>query len=340
MSGVTLALIAAAIFGFQNAAARRGVITATPLHGMIITVPTVVPLLALISYCLGGLAAMQTWSYQTYMLAGAAGVMHFVIGRFSNYNSMQALGSTLSTPIQQLSTVASLFCAVIILGESLTGMNIFGIALVSIGPALLIAGRRRYASSEVDTTFVPDLKRGILHGMVCVVGYGGSPILIVLALQSAGGLASGEKLVETYLAGGAFAHSSAILLFSYIFASACVIIMGLNSNGFNSLSSMSREGLRWFLLSGFMIAVSQVFRYAALALAPVSVVVPIQRLSVIFRLLFNWYLNRQYERIETRIVIGIILSVFGAAALGVDTTVALKWLDLNPVIYSILNWRL
>ena len=340
MSGVTLALIAAAIFGFQNAAARRGVITATPLHGMIITVPTVVPLLALISYCLGGLAAMQTWSYQTYMLAGAAGVMHFVIGRFSNYNSMQALGSTLSTPIQQLSTVASLFCAVTILGESLTGLNIFGIALVCIGPALLIAGRRRYASSEVDTTFVPDLKRGILHGMVCVVGYGGSPILIVLALQSAGGLASGEKLVETYLAGGAFAHSSAILLFSYIFASACVIIMSLNSNGFNSLSSMSREGLRWFLVSGFMIAVSQVFRYAAFALAPVSVVVPIQRLSVIFRLLFNWYLNRQYERIEAKIVIGIILSVFGAAALGVDTTVALNWLDLNPVIYSILNWRL
>ena len=340
MSGVTLALIAAAIFGFQNAAARRGVITATPLHGMIITVPTVVPLLALISYCLGGLAAMQTWSYQTYMLAGAAGVMHFVIGRFSNYNSMQALGSTLSTPIQQLSTVASLFCAVTILGESLTGLNIFGIALVSIGPALLIAGRRRYASSEVDTTFVPDLKRGILHGMVCVVGYGGSPILIVLALQSAGGLASGEKLVETYLAGGAFAHSSAILLFSYIFASACVIIMGLNSNGFNSMSSMSREGLRWFIVSGFMIAVSQVFRYAAFALAPVSVVVPIQRLSVIFRLLFNWYLNRQYERIETKIVIGIILSVLGAAALGVDTSVALNWLDLNPVIYSILNWRL
>ena len=75
------------------------------------------------------------------------------------------------------------------------------------------------------------------------------------------------------------------------------------------------------------------------ALAPVSVVVPIQRLSVIFRLLFNWYLNRQYERIETNIVIGIILSVFGAAALGVDTTAALDWLDPNPVIYSILNWR-
>ena len=114
------------------------------------------------------------------MLAGAAGVMHFVIGRFSNYHSMQALGSTLSTPIQQLGTVASLFCAVTILGESLTGLNIFGIVLVSIGPALLIMqgdGDMRQAKS--DTTFVPDLKRGILHGMICVVGYGGSPILIV-----------------------------------------------------------------------------------------------------------------------------------------------------------------
>ena len=79
MSGVVLALISAAIFGFQNAAARRGVITATPLQGMIITVPTVVPLLAVISFGLGGFAAVQTWDHETYILAGAAGVMHFVI---------------------------------------------------------------------------------------------------------------------------------------------------------------------------------------------------------------------------------------------------------------------
>jgi hypothetical protein len=49
------------------------------------------------------------------MLAGAAGVIHFAIGRFSDYHSMQAPGSTLSTPIQQLGTVASLFCAITIL---------------------------------------------------------------------------------------------------------------------------------------------------------------------------------------------------------------------------------
>ena len=54
MSGIFLAILSAAIFGFQNAAARRAVVTATPLQGMIITVPTVVPLVAVICYFLGG----------------------------------------------------------------------------------------------------------------------------------------------------------------------------------------------------------------------------------------------------------------------------------------------
>ena len=75
MSGIFLAILSAAIFGFQNAAARRAVVTATPLQGMIITVPTVVPLVAVICYFLGGFQAIQNWSYVTYLLAGAAGVM-------------------------------------------------------------------------------------------------------------------------------------------------------------------------------------------------------------------------------------------------------------------------
>ena len=76
-----------------------------------------------------------------------------------------------------------------------------------------------------------------------------------------------------------------------------------------------------------------------LALAPVSVVVPIQRLSVIFRLLFNAYLNRQYERIDTSIVFGIMLSVIGAIALGVETKAALNWLGVGETMYKVLSWQ-
>lgn len=333
MSGIFLAIISAAIFGFQNAAARRAVITSTPLQGMILTVPTVVPLLAVICFVLGGFEAIKNWSLATYLFAGTAGVMHFVIGRFSNYVSMEALGSTLSTPIQQLSTIASLICAITFLDETLTGLNILGIVLVSIGPALLISRRHSYTRNDGADKFSPNIKRGIIHGLICVFGYGSSPILIVFALNSVHSMP--EQLIVS-----PFANSSAILFLSYIFASVCVVVLGFVLQGFQSLPTMSPDGLKWFLLSGVLIAISQVFRYTAFALAPVSVVVPIQRISVIFRLIFNAYLNRKYERFDSSIVIGIILSVFGAMALGFETETALIWLAPGQLIFDVLNWQL
>jgi len=87
------------------------------------------------------------------------------------------------------------------------------------------------------------------------------------------------------------------------------------------------------------VALSQLFRYMALVVAPVSVVVPIQRLSVIFRLIFNAILNRKNERLDPMVILGILLSVIGAAALGVETEIALEWLGLGPQVTDLLRWR-
>ena len=65
MSGIFLAILSAAIFGFQNAAARRTAVSATPLQGMILTVPTVIPLLAIICYLLGSFKAIKSWPFIT-----------------------------------------------------------------------------------------------------------------------------------------------------------------------------------------------------------------------------------------------------------------------------------
>lgn len=326
MTGAILALISAAIFGFQNAAARRAVVSATPLQGMVLTVPTVVPALGIGCYLMGGFDAMQDWPMASYVYAGLAGLMHFVIGRNSNYHSMRALGSTLSTPIQQVSTIFSLFLAVVVLKESFSGLNIVGIGLVMVGPALLI-GRRKSIVAAAGKLFIPDMKTGIIHGVICVVGYGSSPILIVLALAAVG--APADRI----------AHSTAILFLSYLFAAGGVAVMVAFQGGGAALRSIPKTGMNWFLLSGFMIAISQVFRYAALAVAPVGLVVPIQRLSVIFRLLFNRLINRDHERFDPAIVVGIFLSVLGVAALGVDTEVALSWLNVGHFLHDGLNWR-
>jgi len=328
MFGVSLAIISAAIFGFQNAAARRAVVDGTPLQGILITVPPVVPLLFLVSFLVGGFDAMFDWTVKTYIYSGLAGIMHFVIGRNSNFHSMRALGSILSTPIQQLSTVISLFLAIIVLNESFTGLNVIGIVFLMIGPAILIGRRNSYSAASKTAKFVPNLRPGVFHGLICIIGYGASPILIVLALQSVGpGI---DKL----------ANSTAILFFSYFCASFIVLVLALLNNGFSSVLTMKAISRNWFIVSGVMIAVSQVFRYGAFAFAPVSVVVPIQRLSIIFRLIFNVLLNRDYERFDLGIVLGILLSILGAVALGADTRTILDLLKLEEPFYSLLNWRL
>jgi uncharacterized membrane protein len=111
------------------------------------------------------------------------------------------------------------------------------------------------------------------------------------------------------------------------------------AGGIKVVRSIPKSGLNWYLFSSVLVALSQLFRYMALVVAPVSVVVPIQRLSAIFRLLFNAMLNRKDERLDPMVIVGIILSIFGAAALGVDTKTALDWLDLGPELTGLLSWR-
>ena len=73
---------------------------------------------------------------------------------------------------------------------------------------------------------------------------------------------------------------------------------------------------------------SQFFRYVALALAPVAVVVPIQRLSVVFRLIFNALLNREHEVLDAKVIAVILVSVVGAIAVAGDSAMLLGWIGL------------
>ena len=102
MFGAILAFASAAFFGLNNATVRRGVLKSTVLQGMAITVPLGVPIFAAFALAMGGFQAMAAWPVASlWMWMTLAGVVHFVVGRYGNYRATQALGATLSTPIQQ-----------------------------------------------------------------------------------------------------------------------------------------------------------------------------------------------------------------------------------------------
>ena len=80
-------------------------------------------------------------------------------------------------------------------------------------------------------------------------------------------------------------------------------------------------------------------RYMALVLAPVSVVTPIQRLSLVFRLYFSRIINPQHEVFGGRIVAATVVSLVGALALSVSTEIVQSVLPLPDWARTFLNWH-
>jgi drug/metabolite transporter (DMT)-like permease len=322
MLGALLALAAAATFGLNNAALRRGVLTGTVLHAMAITVPLGVPLFALACLPFGGFDALRAMPVPGWAWMSLAGVIHFVIGRYGNYRAIRAIGATLSGPIQQLSVPVALILALIFLDEFLTPLRLAGFVLVMIGPIVTLRNNSNPEKQSETARFHPHYAEGILWGAVAALCYGSSPLFIVL------GLGSSRGLVES-LAGG---------FVSYIAATVIILILILFVGGISFLKRFDRISSKWFFASGVLVFLSQMFRYMALAIAPVTVVVPIQRLSVVFRVIFSWLLNRDHEAFGFHVLSGIAISLIGAIALTVSTDIVISLLPAELARWLTLEW--
>lgn len=313
MLGALLALAAAASFGLNSAATRRGVLRGSVLQGMAITVPFGVPVFLVFALAMGGFGAMAAWRTEVWVWMALAGVVHFVVGRYGNYRATKALGATLSTPVQQVSILVALVLAFVFLDETINAVNLVGILLIVAGPMVLVRRRGAVRSAARGKAFEPDFVPGLLWGAVAALGYGTSPLFIALALRNGGTLADS-------VAGG---------LVSYVTATGVVAILLIGAGGRGYVAGLDRESRNWFLLSALFVALSQVFRYLAMALAPVSVVVPIQRLSVVFRLIFGALINRDHEVFDLWVVLSILLAVAGSVAVAAETGALLAWIGLG-----------
>lgn len=313
MLGALLSLASAAFFGLNNATIRRGVIKGSVLQAMAITVPFGVPMFIAFAAFMGGFQAMAEWGLAPWLWMSLAGVVHFVAGRYGNYKATQTIGATLSTPIQQVSILVALILAFAFLGETVNMVNVAGILLVVVGPMVLLRRRGNIAKAGRAKGFEPQYGPGLFWGAVCALGYGTSPLFVALGI-GAGGIADSV--------GG--------LLVSYTAATLTVIAIIAGAGWEKTVGGLERETAIWFLLSALFVGLSQLFRYVALAIAPLSVVVPIQRLSVVFRLIFNAILNRDHEIFDRWVVASILLSVVGAIALAADTELLFGWLGLKP----------
>ena len=317
MLGAILSILAAIMFALNNATTRRGVLTGTVLQALAITVPMGVPLFFLLLVVFGQLGAVAQLSWYSLFLLSIAGVLHFVWGRYCNYRASKAIGANLQGPASQSDIVITLALAMWVLDEKLTPLRVLGILLVISGPLLTMVGDLRAARNQQDAPtksgFQPAYVEGYLFAVLSGTGYGLSPIIVRLALRDTG-LGIGGGLA------GAFVSYLAAAVFVGLFA----FIPGRIAH----VRQLDARTSKWFVASGLTVMLSQMFRYLALSVAPVSVVQPIQRLSLVFRFFFSYLLNRDHEVFGGKVWVSTGVSLVGAIILSLTAEQVTAFLPL------------
>jgi drug/metabolite transporter (DMT)-like permease len=273
-------------------------------------------------------------------LAGQ-GIVHFVFGRYCNYKSNQLMGVNLAAPVVQLQVPFAMMLAVATLHEKFTMLQVIGSVLMlggsfvtqtktskgikktsaALPPIRTMTSQQKQAVPRPG--FRPRIFSGYLFAFGAAMCYGTSPLMARQAFLNAPGAGTA--------AAGCLAYAAATLLFSLIL---------LKPGSWDDIRGMSIENLPWFLSSAVLVAISQAFVYASLAVAPLMVVTPILQLSLVFRLFLSQCINRDYEVMNAAVLVGALTAVLGSILVSLDTDVLTKLLDLPPPLTDFLRHRL
>lgn len=319
MLGGFLALMAAATFAWTNAVVRRGVVTGSVSQAITLAIPPGIPVFLVALLLSANAGILFRLPQHSYVVFAAVGISHFWIGRYCNYRALSAIGTNLAGPVVQLNLLVSLLLAIFFLGEKLNLVRIIGIILIVAGPMMVRrAGAAAAAKPASPVMFTPRLAEGYFFAFLAGLFYGASPPLVRYAVEDQGLAAS--------LAGGVIAASSATILMT--------LLLFVPSQ-MEQLRGVSRENAGWFFISGTFVYVSQIFAYMALAVAPVTITVPIIGLQNIFRLYLARVLNPQHEIFGSDVIFATAVSFLGVLVLGasIESLPAPQW--LTPV----LNWQ-
>jgi drug/metabolite transporter (DMT)-like permease len=309
--GILITLFSAFWFALSDVFVRRGVTAGSASQGTFVTVLIGVPLFAIAALITGQLLRLDDISAGSYGLLGLAGVVHYVLGRFFNYAAISAIGATRAAPVQAMALPYSVLIALLFLDEGVTLGMVFGIALILVGPLLMVERPAHRPvvvvpdampappPATVDSSGGFELRQteGYLYALGAAVSYGSSPVLIRAAIEGEAGLS---------LLGG---------LVSYVAAALLLLASLALPQRRGLLQAMNPDTVRAFFGAGFAVFTAQMLRFIALSLASVAVVAALLRFGSVFTLLLSWIINRRLERITWRVVAGILISLLGALLL-------------------------
>lgn len=283
--GLIFALLSAVGFAASAVFVRKGVyqagesFSAVPITIFVGTIFFSVSLLFT-----AGWSKVWSFSWQELVLLGAAGIMHFVIGRFLAYNCIRLIGANKSSPLLQTSPFYAVTSGILFLNEPLTIFLVLGVLCIVAGPTLVSIGK------ESGFSRIPGI--AITSGLGAAFFWGISGVLVRPVVEEVG-----SPLAATFV--------------SYVAASLIVAGILFCKGQREQLIQLRHTSITPLVISGLFVSVAQLLRYIALSYSPVGVVTSLIGTSGLFIFLFSFLLNRNIEVFTRKALAGIATTVIG-----------------------------
>lgn len=186
-------------------------------------------------------------------------------------------------PIDKSSTVLTILLAAFLLGEGITLFSGIGITLIAVGTFLMIEKK------DVQKSDVPKNKRWIFYAL------GSAVFASLTAILGKIGISGVESNLGTAI------RTGVVLIMSWMM----VFVSGKGKE----LGGIPKKELVFICLSGLATGGSWLCYYKALQDGPASVVVPIDKLSILVTILFSYIVF--HEKLSKKAALGLILTVGG-----------------------------
>jgi transporter family protein len=189
------------------------------------------------------------------------------------------------TPIDKSSTVLTILLAFILLGEPISLPQAAGVVGIGAGTLLMVSKKETQSEVKGGKWFIYALLSAVFASLTSIFGK------------------IGVENVDSNL--GTAIRTIAVLVMAWLM----VFITGEQKG----LRQISRKSWIFLILSGFATGGSWLCYYRALQDGPASVVVPIDKLSIIVTIFFSRVVLK--EKLSRRAAVGLVLIVLGTGAM-------------------------
>ena len=298
-AGAFLAVLAALGWAGQYVFIRLGTRTGSVTDAMLVSlacnVALVVPPVAVLYYPEYGLTPAALAAFAGAGLAGS------VLSRVAQFEATRTIGASRTAPVVSSTALVSALLAVVFLGETLTVVHLAGIVLIVVAVGVI---SRETARDDGAADSLADAGAYLLLPVLAALTLGIEPILLKV------GFAAGTP---TFVGLAVMLSAAAVGYAAFV-----AVRDGLPSPA--SLAGAAGDGnLRWYVGAGVAGTLALVGYFAALAVAPVVVVVPILQAAPLLVVgLSVAFLPRRLERVTPRLVAAAAAVVVGTVVVSLS----------------------